>query len=101
MKLRPVLLPTGSVGPIPQVLVACISSVIRGQLLPSDVVVDPSRAEFQNTHLKVISTLRLHKIANIHCSSLVRLRRAPDRLRAAVLRSVIATGGSGGMAKKR
>ncbi len=27
-------------------------------------------AEFPNSHLKVISTVRLHKLATIHCSSL-------------------------------
>ena|SRR5580658_6819882 len=72
MKLRPVLLLTGSVGSVPEVLVAYISSVIPGQLLPSDLVVDPTQPEFQNTHLKVTSTLRLHKLATIHCSSLAR-----------------------------
>jgi mRNA interferase MazF len=72
MKLRPVLLLTGSVGSVQEVLVAYISSVIPAQLLPSDLVVDPMLAEFQNSHLKVMSTVRLHKLATIHCSSLAR-----------------------------
>jgi mRNA interferase MazF len=72
MKLRPVLLLTGSVGAIPEVLVAYISSVTPAQVLPSDLVIDPTRPEFQSTSLKVVSTLRLHKLATIHGSSLAR-----------------------------
>src|ERR1035441_8877057 len=72
MKLRPVLLLTGAVGPVPEVLVSYISSVIPSQLLPSDLVLDPCRLEFHSTNLKTLSTLRLHKLATIHTSSLVR-----------------------------
>jgi mRNA interferase MazF len=66
MKLRPVLLLTDPVGPVPEVLVAYISSVIPTQLLPTDLLLDPSKAEFRSTHLKVPSALRLHKLATIH-----------------------------------
>ena len=72
MKLRPVLLLTGQVGPVPEVLVAYISSVMPAQLLPFDLVIAPSKPEFRPTHLKTISALRLHKLATLHCSSLVR-----------------------------
>jgi hypothetical protein len=72
MKLRPVLLLTEPVGSIPEILVAYISSVTPGQLLPSDLVLDPNKPEFRGAHLKVISVLRLHKLATIHCSSLAR-----------------------------
>ena len=51
MKLRPVLLLTGSLGTVPEVLVAYISSVIPAQLLPSDVLLDPSQPEFRSTGL--------------------------------------------------
>ena len=78
MKLRPVLLLTGAIGPIPEVLVAYISSVVPAQSLPSDILIDPVRPEFQSTHLKVVSTLRLHKLATIHASSLVRYLGAID-----------------------
>ena len=53
MKLRPVLLLTGSVGPVPEVLVAYISSVMPVQLLLSDLVIDPSKPEFRSTYLKM------------------------------------------------
>jgi mRNA interferase MazF len=72
MKLRPVLLLTGSVGAVPEILVSYISSVVPAQLLPSDVVIDPSIPEFLSSGLKVISVLRLHKMATIHVSSLAR-----------------------------
>lgn len=78
MKLRPVLLLTGSVGAVPEVLVAYISSVVPAQFLASDLLVDPAKPEFRNTHLKVVSALRLHKLATIHCSSLARYLGALD-----------------------
>jgi len=71
MKLRPVLLLTGAVGFVPKVLVSYISSVIPSQLLPSDLLLDPAIPEFHSTNLKALSTLRLHKLATIHTSSLV------------------------------
>ncbi len=72
MKLRPVLLLTGTLGQVPEVLVAYISSVIPAQPLASDFIIDPEAAEFHGTHLKVVSALRLHKLATIHASSVIR-----------------------------
>jgi mRNA-degrading endonuclease toxin of MazEF toxin-antitoxin module len=72
MKLRPVLLLTETVGPIPEAVVAYISSVQPSQILSSDLVIDPSKREFANTHLKTISVLRLRKLATIHSASIVR-----------------------------
>jgi mRNA interferase MazF len=78
MKLRPVLLLTDAIGSILEVLAAYISSVVPAQSLASDLLIDPVKAEFQSTHLKVVSTLRLHKLATIHASSLVRYLGAID-----------------------
>ena len=64
MKLRPVLLLTSSLGPVPEVLVAYISSVLPAQPLPSDLIVDPSTPEFRGSNLKVPSALRLHKLGD-------------------------------------
>ena len=72
MKLRPVLVLAGPVGPIPEVLVAYISSVVPGALMPSDVVLDPARPEFRSTNLKTSSVLRLHKLATVHASMIAR-----------------------------
>src|SRR5258706_6770558 len=72
MKLRPVLLLTSPIGPVPEVLVAYISSVVPQSLLPSDLVLDPALATHSGTRLKTVSVLRLHKLATIHKSSIVR-----------------------------
>lgn len=73
MKLRPVLLLTGPVGTVPEILVAYISSVVPQQLLPSDVLLDPLATDHAATNLKTVSVLRLHKLATIHQRSVVRL----------------------------
>ena len=72
MKLRPVLSLTGPLGHIPEVLVAYISSVIPGSPLPSDILLDPSTSDHRTTNLKTKSVLRLHKLATIHTSAIVR-----------------------------
>jgi mRNA-degrading endonuclease toxin of MazEF toxin-antitoxin module len=72
MKLRPVLLLTGTVGIGTEIVVAYISSVIPAALLPSDILLDPSLPEHQGARLKAVSVLRLHKIATIHLTSLQR-----------------------------
>jgi mRNA interferase MazF len=72
MKLRPVLLLTEPVGPVPEVVVAYISSVIPAKRLPSDLLLDPATADFQSTNLKTPSVLRLHKLATIHTRGVVR-----------------------------
>ena len=72
MKLRPVLLLTGPVGNVPEILVAYISSVIPSSLLPTDVVLDPALAKYASTNHKTVSVLRLHKLATIHARNVVR-----------------------------
>lgn len=72
MKLRPVLLLTEPVGPIPEVVVAYISSVIPIKRLRSDLLLDPATPDFQSTNLKTPSVLRLHRLATIHARSVVR-----------------------------
>jgi mRNA interferase MazF len=72
MKIRPVLLLTDPLGAVPEILVAYISSVIPTQLLSSDILLEPTAPEFRSTNLKTTSTLRLHKLATIHCSSMAR-----------------------------
>jgi mRNA interferase MazF len=72
MKLRPVLLLTGPVGSVPEVLAAYISSVTPSPLLPSDIVLDPRHPDHADTHLRIVSVLRLHKLATLHSRSVVR-----------------------------
>ncbi len=71
-KVRPVLALTGYVGPVPEVLVAYISSVLPTPLLASDILIDPNDAEHAQTKLTQVSVLRLHKLATIHKSNFVR-----------------------------
>lgn len=72
MKLRPVVTLTSSLGTVPEALVAYVSSVIPKQLLDTDIIIDPTLVEFASTNLKTTSVLRLHKLATIHVSSIVR-----------------------------
>jgi mRNA interferase MazF len=72
MKLRPVLLLSSPIGPVPEILVAYISSVVPLVLLPSDILLDPSQPGMQTLNLKVQSVLRLHKLATIHTTSVQR-----------------------------
>ncbi len=72
MKLRPVLLLTGHLGSVPEILVAYVSSVIPPVLLPTDIVLDPAIAQHASTNLKTKSVLRLHKLATIHARNVIR-----------------------------
>jgi mRNA interferase MazF len=71
-KLRPVLLLTPPIGQVSGLVVAYISSVVPTALLPSDLVADPQDPKFSSTNLKKLSVLRLHKMATIHQTSIVR-----------------------------
>ena len=71
-KLRPVLLLTGTVGAGTEVLVAYVSSVVPGTPFSTDIILDPTLAEYASTRHKVKSVLRLHKLATIHTTSLQR-----------------------------
>jgi hypothetical protein len=65
-KPRPVLLLTGPLGPVPEVVAAYMTSVLTPDLLPTDIVLDPSQPEHAGTNLKQVTLLRLHKVATIH-----------------------------------
>ena len=53
-------------------IAAYISSVFPPVLLTSDILLDSGQPRHQSTRLKVISVLRLHKIATIHTSTVQR-----------------------------
>ncbi len=71
-KLRPLLLLTETVGTGTEVIAAYISSVIPAALLANDILLDSRQPQHQSTRLKVISVLRLHKIATVYTSALQR-----------------------------
>ena len=72
VNLRPVLLLTPPIGPVPEVIVAYITSVPPEAPLPSDLVIHPSLPGGLGTNLKTSSAIRLHKVATLHSWSLVR-----------------------------
>ena len=71
-KLRPLLLLTETVGTGTEVIAAYISSVIPVPLLASDILLDSRQPQHHSTRLKVISVLRLHKVATVHTGALQR-----------------------------
>lgn len=72
VKVRPVLLLTAPVGPVPEVLTAYLSSVVPISSLPTDLVVDPALPAYASTNLKTVSVIRLHKLATLHQRDLFR-----------------------------
>jgi hypothetical protein len=71
-KPRPVLLLTGPLGPVPEVLAAYMTSVMTPTLLPTDIVIDPAQPPHSGTGLKQTTMLRLHKLATIHATDVLR-----------------------------
>src|SRR2546425_1065981 len=66
------------------VLIA-ISSVVRGALAPTDSTVESTHPEFALTGLRVTSVLRMHKLAAVERSVIVRrLGRLGPQLQAEV-----------------
>lgn len=61
-KVRPAVCLTDPIGPHRHVVLAFITSRIPADLLATDLVLDPSQADFTATGLRVSSTLRLHRL---------------------------------------
>lgn len=82
--LRPALvISPGQIGQ--DVVPAAISSVVRGALSPTDYTVDRVHPEFALTGLRVTSVFRLHKLATVERSVIVRrLGRIGPQLQAEV-----------------
>jgi mRNA interferase MazF len=67
------------------VVLAGISSVLRGHLAPTDYTVDTTHPEFAMTGLRTASVIRLHKLVAVERSVLVRrLGRIGPQLQAEV-----------------
>lgn len=90
--LRPALVVSpGQIGQ--DIVLVAISSVVRGALAPTDYTVDTIHPEFSLTGLRVTSVLRLHKLAAVEHSVIVRrlgrigvqLQAEVDRLLCVVL----------------
>jgi mRNA interferase MazF len=90
--LRPALVVSqGAIGQ--DVVLAGISSVVRGQISPTDCLVTATHPEFAQTGLRVTSAIRLHKLVTVQTSVVSRrLGRIGPRLQADVdgrLRAVL------------
>lgn len=69
--LRPaVVVSQGSIGQ--DIVLIAISSVVRGTLAPKDYTVESTHPEFALTGLRVTSVLRMHKLAAVEQSVLIR-----------------------------
>jgi hypothetical protein len=49
-----------------------MTSVMPPAFLPTDIVIDPRQPEHATTNLKQVTLLRLHKLATIHDSDVLR-----------------------------
>ena len=82
--LRPALVVSpGQIGQ--DIVLVAISSVVRSALAPTDYIVDTTHPEFALTGLRVTSAFRLHKLATVERSVIVRrLGRIGPQLQAEV-----------------
>lgn len=71
-KLRPVLLLTGPLGSVPEVLTAYMTSVVPPNLLATDILFDPAQPQYSGTGLKQVTLLRLHKLSTVYDSDIIR-----------------------------
>lgn len=82
--LRPALvISPGELGQ--DVVLAAISSVLRGSLVSTDCTVETNHPEFTQTGLRITSVFRTHKLATVERSIIVRrLGRIGPQLQAEV-----------------
>jgi len=93
ISVRPALVVSpGQIGQ--DIVLLAISSVLRGGLVPTDCTVDTIHPEFAMTGLRTTSVFRVHKLATVERSIIVRrLGRIGPQLQAEVdrlLRTVLA-----------
>jgi mRNA interferase MazF len=77
--LRPaVVVSRGQIGQ--DLVLAAISSVVRDTLVPADCRIESSHREFPLTGLRVTSVIRIHKLATVERSVVIRRlgRLGPD-----------------------
>src|SRR5712691_9026936 len=71
-KVRPALCLTDQIGPFKQIIVAFITSTPVDNSLDSDIILDPSDHGLSATGLRAKSTVRLHRVATVSSSLIVR-----------------------------
>jgi len=71
-KVRPALCLTEPTGAHNHVVLAFITSQPPPQALPSDLVIDPTHADFGATGLRVRSAIRLHRLMTVSTDIVMR-----------------------------
>lgn len=71
-KVRPAVCLTDAVGPHRHVALAFITSALPSTLEPTDVLLDPSSADFARAGLRVRSALRLHRMVTVSATIIQR-----------------------------
>lgn len=71
-KVRPAVCLTGAIGTHRHVVLAFITSVVPPNPEPTDLVLEPSSADFAQTGLRVRSALRLHRVVTVSASIIQR-----------------------------
>lgn len=71
-KVRPAVCLTDPIGPHRHIVLAFITSQIPSELLPTDIVIDSTRADFAVTGLRVSSSLQLHRLMTVTTSLIQR-----------------------------
>ena len=71
-KVRPAVCLTDAVGSHRHVVLAFITSAVPPTLEPTDVLLDPSSADFARAGLRVRSALRLHRMVTVSATIIQR-----------------------------
>ena len=64
-KVRPAVCLTDPIGPYRHIVVAFVSSQVPVDIAATDVLLNPQRADFGATGLRVASVLRLHRLVTL------------------------------------
>lgn len=64
-KVRPAVCLTDAIGVHRHVVLAFVTSVVPSRLEPTDLLLDPSSADFARTGLRVRSALHLHRMVTV------------------------------------
>jgi mRNA interferase MazF len=85
VKVRPAVCLTEPIGPHRHTVLAFITSAPPAEMLETDLALDPNEAGGAATGLRVVSTLRLHRLMTVSTALIRReLGSLPDDLRLAV-----------------
>lgn len=72
LKVRPSLCLTNAIGKFDQVIIAFISSKVPDEILDTDIVLQKGTSKWEGSGLSVDSVIRVHKIATISKSLILR-----------------------------